>query len=155
MLPMIQREIIDRRGWATEDEVLDYYAVAQCTPGVIAVNTATFVGSSRRGFWGALCATLGVVTPSFIIILAIATLLKNFSDNVYVVRAFAGIRVAVAALIVSAVINLIKKNIGNWFQIVLCVLAFLIVAILGWSPVYVVIGAAAAGLVYGWAVKMT
>lgn len=153
MLPMMERELIQKNGWVTGEELLNYYAIAQCTPGAIAVNTATFVGTKRRGFWGGLFCTLGVITPSVIIITAIAVLLKNFADNEYVKRAFLGIRAAVAALIVSSVIRMVKSGIKNLFQILLCVLAFLTVALLGWSPVYIVIAAAIAGLVYGGVVK--
>ncbi|MBQ4061968.1 MAG: chromate transporter [Christensenellaceae bacterium] len=154
MLPMMERELIHNCGWVTQDELLNYYAIAQCTPGVIAVNTATFVGTKKKGLLGSVFATLGVVTPSIIIILAIASLLKNFADNTYVQKAFIGIRAAVAALITSSVIKLAKNGIKNLFQILTAAAAFIIVAVLGQSPVYVVIAAVAAGLIYGWAVKM-
>ena len=154
MLPMMERELIEKNGWVTGEELLNYYAVAQCTPGAIAVNTATFVGTKRRGFWGGVFCTLGVITPSVIIILAIAALLKNFADNEYVKRAFNGIRAAVAALIAASVIRMAKSGIKNLFQAALAVAAFLIVALLGGSPVYIVIGGAIAGLIYGGAVNM-
>ena len=146
MLPMLERECVDRYKWATREELLDYFAIGQCTPGVIAVNTATFVGSRVRGFLGAAVATAGVVAPSIVII---AALLSNFAHIEAVQNAFAGIRVAVAALIVNAVIRIARQNIKNWLGILLCVFAFVIVAVLGASPVYVVVGAGVLGLAMG------
>lgn len=149
MLPMLERECVDRYKWATREELLDYFAIGQCTPGVIAVNTATFVGSRVRGFLGAAVATAGVVAPSIVIIVIIAALLSNFAHIEAVQNAFAGIRVAVAALIVNAVIRIARQNIKNWLGILLCVFAFVIVAVLGASPVYVVVGAGVLGLAMG------
>ena len=105
MLPIIQREIVENKKWSTEKEILDYYAVGQCTPGVIAVNTATFIGYKLRGITGGIIATIGVVFPSLIIILTIASFLQNFADMAIVQSAFAGIRVAVVALIITTVIK--------------------------------------------------
>ena len=105
MLPMIQREIVDKNGYATEDEVLDYYAIGQLTPGVIAVNVATFIGMKRKGLLGAAFATAGVVFPSVVIITLIALILRNFMDILWVQYAFSGIRVAVIALIIKTIIQ--------------------------------------------------
>ena len=105
MLPIIQREIVENKKWSTEKEILDYYAVGQCTPGVIAVNTATFIGYKLRGITGGIIATIGVVFPSLIIILTIASFLQNFADMAIVQSAFAGIRVAVGALKITTVIK--------------------------------------------------
>ena len=149
MLPMLERECVDRYKWATREELLDYFAIGQCTPGVIAVNTATFVGSRVRGFLGAAVATAGVVAPSVVIIVIIAALLSNFAHIEAVQYAFAGIRVAVAALIVNAVIRIARQNIKNWLGILLCAAAFVVVAVLGASPVYVVLGAGILGLATG------
>ena len=154
MLPMMERELIDKNDWVTQEELLNYYAIAQCTPGVIAVNTATFVGTKKKGVLGAIFSTVGVILPSIIIILAIAALLKSFSHNIYVQKAFMGIRAAVAALIISSVIKMVKNGIKNLFQILTAAVAFVLVAIFDLSPVYVVIAAVAAGFIYGWAVKM-
>ena len=109
MLPLIQREIVENKKWSTEKEILDYYAVGQCTPGVIAVNTATFIGYKLKGIIGGIIATLGVVFPSLIIILIIAAFLQNFADLAIVQSAFAGIRVAVVALIITTVVKLLKS----------------------------------------------
>ena len=114
MLPILQREVADNKGWATEDQLADYYAVGQCTPGVIAVNTATFVGSSQAGIAGGVAATLGLVFPSIVIILVIAAFLNNFMDNPWVVHAFNGVRVGVVALILSSVIKLVKGAVIDW-----------------------------------------
>ena len=111
MLPMLQKEVVEKRKWATQDELMDYYAIGQCTPGIIAVNVATFVGTRLRGFWGALFATLGVITPSIIIIMIIAAFISGFQDIEIVTHAFNGIRAAVVALILSSVIKLSKKSI--------------------------------------------
>ena len=108
MLPILQRELVEKKGWATEDQLADYYAVGQCTPGVIAVNTATFVGSARAGVWGGIVATLGVVFPSMVIIILVAAFLRNFMENQWVVHAFNGVRAGVVALILSSVIKLVK-----------------------------------------------
>ena len=125
MLPLIQREIVENKKWSTEKEILDYYAVGQCTPGVIAVNTATFIGFKLRGIVGGLVATLGVIFPSIIIILIIASFLQSFASLAIVQSAFAGIRVAVVALIITTVIKLIKSS-KNFIVIVIISQNFII-----------------------------
>ena len=102
MLPMLQKEVVEKKHWATEDELMDYYAVGQCTPGVIAVNTATFVGYRRRGIAGGIFATAGVVAPSLVIITLIAAFIRNFAELAAVKNAFAGLRVCVCVLIFNA-----------------------------------------------------
>ena len=146
MLPMLEKECIEKHQWATEDEMMDYFAVGQCTPGVIAVNTATFIGYKTRGTVGGIVATLGVVFPSFAIIVAMASVLKMFQDNVYVMKAFSGIRVAVCALMLSAVLRLAKKAVTNIPTAVVAVVSFALQVFLGVSPVYIVIGGIAIGL---------
>lgn len=147
MLPLIQREIVENKKWSTEKEILDYYAVGQCTPGVIAVNTATFIGFKLRGIVGGIIATLGVIFPSLIIILIIASFLQNFADMAIVQSAFAGIRVAVVALIVTTVIKLLKSSIKDYLGVIIAILTFIISAFLRLSPVYVVIAAGLTGLI--------
>lgn len=149
MLPMLQKEVVENRGWATEEELLDYYAVGQCTPGVIAVNVATFIGHKEKGIPGGIVATLGVIAPSFFIILLLAAVIRNFADNVYVAHALAGIRVAVAALVANAVIKLWKKSVKDILGIAIFVLVFLLSLFLPISPIWVVVGAIAFGLLYG------
>ena len=109
MLPMLQREVVENKNWATEEELMDYFAIGQCTPGVIAVNTATFVGQKNKGFWGAIIATLGVVFPSLVIISLLAGVIEAFSHILWVQYAFGGIRVCVCVLIFNAVVKLFKK----------------------------------------------
>lgn len=149
MLPIIQREVVENRGWATEEEILNYYAIGQCTPGVIAVNTATFIGNKQCGPVGGVLATLGVVLPSLLIITAIAALLQNFSSIPAVQHALAGIRVAVVVLVGYSVVKLAKSGVKKAFGWCVFVLAFLASAVFGLSPVLVVLGAAACGLVGG------
>lgn len=111
MLPMLQREVVNQRKWCSEEEILDMYAIGQCTPGVIAVNTATYVGYKQAGFFGGVFATLGVVSPSLIIISLIASILQNFIHLPIVLHALAGIRVVVCALMLNTVVTMAKKGI--------------------------------------------
>ena len=109
MLPILQREVVENKHWATEEELMDYFAIGQCTPGIIAVNTATFVGQKHKGILGGLAATLGVVFPSLIIISILAGMIEAFSHIAWVQHAFDGIRVCVCVLIFNAVVKLFKK----------------------------------------------
>ena len=113
MLPILQREVVEKKGWATDEELTDYFAIGQCTPGVIAVNTATFIGSKLRGIPGGIFTTLGVVFPSIVIITLIAALLSNFADIPVVQHALAGVNACVVALIASSVIKLGKSTLKN------------------------------------------
>lgn len=109
MLPILQREVVDNKHWATEEELMDYFAIGQCTPGVIAVNTATFIGQKNKGILGGIVATLGVVFPSLIIISLLAGVITAFSHLVWVQHAFGGVRICVCVLILNAVVKLLKK----------------------------------------------
>ena len=113
MLSLVQRVIVEEHGWATEEELMDYYAIGQCTPGVIAVNVSTFIGHKLRGLPGAIVASLGFISPSILIITLIAAFLESFASNVYVAHALAGIRVCVCVLILNSVLTLGKKAIKN------------------------------------------
>lgn len=146
MLPILQREIVEGKGWATEDELTDYYAIGQCTPGVIAVNTATFIGQKQGGVLGGIIATLGIVFPSLVIITLLATLIQTFSDIAWVQHAFAGIRVCVCVLIFNAVLKLVKKAVVDLptTLIFLAVLALSIFTDL--SPVVFVLCAGVLGI---------
>ena len=148
MLPILQREVVDNKGWATEEELMDYFAIGQCTPGVIAVNTATFIGQKNKGVPGGILATLGVVFPSLVIISLLAGVITAFSHLAWVSHAFGGIRVCVCILILNAVMKLLKKAVID----VPTALIFALVALgsfflSGISPVYYVLAAAAAGIV--------
>lgn len=124
MLPILQREVVEKKGWATDEELTDYFAVGQCTPGIIAVNTATFIGTKHRGIPGGVLSTLGLVFPSLVIITAIAAFLSNFAQFPMVQHALAGINAAVVALIASSVLKLGKSTLKNGVAVAifLCVL---------------------------------
>ena len=145
MLPILQREVVEKRGWATEEELMDYYAIGQCTPGVIAVNTATFIGNKRCGIVGGIFATLGVVTPSVIIITVIAAFLRNFAHLSVVRHAFAGIRACVTVLIFDAVWKLGKKSLVDDRSVILFLLALAVSMFTKLSPALIVICAGLAG----------
>ena len=147
MLPILQREVVEKKGWATDEELTDYYAIGQCTPGIIAVNTATFVGYKYKGVLGGVLASLGVVFPSVIIISLIATLLTSFADIPAVQHAMVGINACVVALIGNSVLKLGKSSVKDK----LCAAIFLVVLVLaffaGLSPVLLVVGSGLAGYV--------
>ena len=146
MIPILEREIVDRQGWATSEELMDYYAVGQCTPGVIAVNTATFIGYKLAGVPGGIAATIGVVFPSLIIITAIASVLTAFAEVPAVKSAFAGIRVCVCVLILNAVVKLLKKAAVDIPTGIIFVLVAVGSFFLPISPVIFVLLAAIAGI---------
>lgn len=126
MLPVLQREVVEKRGWCTAEELTDYFAIGQCTPGVIAVNSATFVGSKRRGVPGGVAATLGLVFPSVVIITLIAAFLQNFAHIPAVGHAFAGVRAAVVALIATAVLKVGKTTLKSGWGVALFAVVLLL-----------------------------
>ena len=140
MLPMLQREIVERKGWATEEEMADYYAIGQCTPGIIAVNTATFIGNKQKG-------TLGVVLPSLVIITLLAGVIEYYSALAWVKNAFAGIRVCVCVLIFNSVVKLGKKSVIDRWTLGIFLLILVLSLTLDCSPVVFVLVAALCGLV--------
>lgn len=148
MLPMLEREIVVKHKWVTMEEIIDYFAIGQCTPGIIAVNTATFVGYKKNKVSGGVAATLGVITPSIIIICILAGIIDAVSDNVYVQHAFAGISVAVCALLVQAVLKLTKSGVKDVFTAIVAVVSFIISVVLGLSPIIIVILAGVASCVF-------
>lgn len=151
MLPIIQAEIVDKRGWATTEEIMDYYAIGQCTPGVIAVNTSTFIGNKKKGIPGAIAATAGFVTPSVIIIMIISSLLQNFSHITYVERAFSGIRICVAVLIINATVKLWKSAVKDKVGLAICLIVFAFSAFTSLSPViFVVLSGIAGSFICKW-----
>ena len=148
MLPLLQREIVEKKKWATEEEMLDYFAVGQCTPGIIAVNTATFVGFKEKKLSGAIFATLGIVSPSLVIITVIAALLSNFAHIAAVQNAFAGIRVAVCVLILNSIVKLWKKSVVDKLTLGVFIAVFLGSVLLSHvSPVVFIVAAAVLGIV--------
>ena len=154
MLPILQREIIEAKGWATEEELMDYYAISQCTPGIIAVNVSTFIGQKRRGIAGGIAATLGMVFPSLVIISILAGVITNFSHLDVVRNAFAGIQVCVCVLIFNAVMKLRKKSVVDKRTTVIFLLVLVGSVLLNISPVWFVVGSALAGiLLKNWEVE--
>lgn len=149
MLPMMQKEVVDKKGWVTDEDMVNYYALGSTVPGVIAINTATMVGYRKRGITGALSATAGMITPSLLIIMFIAAFLARFQEYEVVQSAFRGVRVAVFAVMVMAVVRIGKKVIKNWQGWALAIGAFFLVAALGISPVYVILATIALGAVLG------
>ena len=148
MLPLIQKEIVERRGWASEEEVLDYFTIGQITPGVIAVNTATFIGYKKAGVLGGVVATLGVIFPSIVIISIIAAVLTNFAELPVVIHAFNGIRACVCVLILTAVYNMAKKSVIDVFTALIFIATAVLTVLKVTSPVVLVIVAGVVGVLF-------
>ena len=153
MLPILQREVVENKGWATDEELTDYFAIGQCTPGVIAVNTATFAGRKVLGNVGGVVATLGVVFPSLIIISLLAGVITTFAEVAWVKNAFAGIRVCVCVLIFNAVVKLWKKSVVDKKTLALYAVILLASLLTDLSPVIFVLFAAVSGIVLQVALK--
>ena len=149
MLPILRREVVEKAHWVTDEELLDCYAIGQCTPGVIAVNTATYVGFQKGSALGSALATLAVVLPSLIIISVIALFLRGFASNPWVVSAFAGIRVAVGVLVLDAVIKLYKKGVKGALANGIFAASFLASVLFGLSPVWIILPVIALGICLG------
>ena len=146
MLPILQREVVENKHWATEEELADY-AIGQCTPGIIAVNTATFIGQKHRGILGGILTTLGVVSPSLIIISIIAAVINNFAELVWVQNALGGIRICVCVFILNAVVKLMKSAVKDKATLILYLALFAIAVFSSFSPVYSVVVAGVLGVV--------
>ena len=146
MLPILQREVVQNKGWASDEELTDYFAIGQCTPGIIAVNTATFIGQKQRGVLGGIFATLGMVFPSLVIITALAGLITNFAHVAWVQHAFAGIRVVVCVLIFNAVLKLWKSAVHDVWGALLFAAVLAATLLTGLSPVVYVLLSAVAGI---------
>lgn len=146
MLPILQREIVDKQKWATEEEVMDYFAIGQCTPGIIAVNTATFIGQKNKGVLGGIFATLGLVFPSLVIISLLAGVIEAFSDITWVQNAFGGIRVCVCVLILNSVVKLGKKAVVDKVTLLIFLGVTLASFFTDLSPVIFIVIAAVTGV---------
>lgn len=146
MLPILEREVCEKNKWVTNTELTNYYAVGQCTPGIISVNVATFIGYKKKGILGSIIATLGIVCPSIIIILLIANLISNFSELELTKHIFSGIKVCVSALILSAVIKLWKNSIVDKFAFIIFLALFLISLFFNLSPVIIILIAGLLGV---------
>ena len=146
MLPILQREVVENKRWATEEELVDYFAIGQCTPGIIAVNTATFVGQKLKGIVGGIVATLGIVFPSLVIISLLAGVISAFSHLAWVQHAFGGIRICVCILICNAVVKLYKKAVVDKLTLAVFFLVTLGAYFLSVSPVIFVVLSAVIGI---------
>ena len=146
MLALLQREVCDRKGWCTPEELMDYYAIAQCTPGIIAVNVATFVGNKIKGKAGGVIATVAVVLPSIIIITLIAAFIRGFAELAVVKNAFVGIRAAVCVLILTAVVKLWKNAVTDRPGLVIFLVVFGLSTFTSLSPILLVVAAGATGI---------
>ena len=145
MLPILKRDLVDSKGWLTEDEILDYFAIGQSTPGIIAVNVATFVGYKRGGIIGSVFSTSGIVFPSLIIISLIAAFVSNFNELVWVQKALKGINVAVSVLLVKAVFSFGKKTVFDLCTFLIAALSFVLMFVFKVQGVWIVIGSAFLG----------
>ena len=150
MLPIIQKEVVEIKGWATDEEIIDCFAIGQCTPGVIAVNTATFIGYKKKGILGGLVATIGVILPSLVIITVITTFFKQFQHYKIVQYAFGGIRVGVIALIANTVFKMLKRVAKNWVCIAIFTAAFIFIAFTDFTPIIVIVASILLGIFRGW-----
>lgn len=146
MLPMLQREIVENRGWATEEELMDYFAIGQCTPGIIAVNTATFIGQKQKGIVGGIVASIGIVFPSLVIISMLAGVIEAFSHLAWVQHAFGGVRICVCVLILNAVVKLYQKAVLDKATFAIFLVVALGSFLTNLSPVVFVLAAALIGI---------
>lgn len=150
MLPILDRDLIKKRQWMTSAQLVDYFAIGQATPGIVAVNVATFVGYNRKGVLGSVVATAGIVTPSVIIITVLAMFLNNFADILWVQKALRGINVVVASLLISAIVSLGRKTIIDWITFLIALAAFLAIVVFNVSGVIVVFVSALLGFALKW-----
>lgn len=147
MMPMMQSELIEKRKWITDEELIDYYAVGQSTPGIVAVNVATFVGYKQMGIIGGVFATLGMVTPSLVIIMVLASLINSINDFPIIQKALKGINVAVAALLTSTIINFMKKTIKKFTNAIFMMISFLLVFVFKLPSFWIILFALFIGVV--------
>lgn len=147
MLPMLKREVVEKYHWSTEEDLLDIYAIGQCTPGIIAVNTATYIGYQQKGVLGSIFATLGMISPSILIISLIATILKSFIDLPIVLHALSGIRIVVCALMLQTVYSLARAGIKNKLGLLIFLAGFLIATFTPVPTILLVVAAAVIGIV--------
>ena len=148
MFPLMERELVEKHKWVTEQQMIDIFAVSQVTPGPIAINAATYIGYRVSKFWGSFFATLGVVLPSFVIILVIAAFLMPYMDNEWVVYAFEGIKVAVIVLMLFSVVKIGKADRKSVFYYIVLVASFIIVTFLDFNAIYLLLIALGVGIVY-------
>ena len=147
MLPILRREIVEMENWLTEEEVMDFYAIGQSMPGIIAINVGSFIGYKQKGAAGAVAAALGVVSPCLVIITIIAAFLSNFKDNVYVRHALSAVSVCVCALIVDSIIAMWKKGVKDVFGFILFAVMLVAMTFTEASPVILVVMSAIGGII--------
>lgn len=147
MLPMLKFELVEKKNWISEEDLLNCYAIGQCTPGIIAVNTATYVGYKKAGIIGGIISTLGMITPSLVIITIVAMFLQSFMDNIYLQHALMGVRGAVCALMLNTLINMGKKSLVNYISWIICAVAFILIILTGMPSIFIVIIGAIAGII--------
>ncbi len=147
MLPMLKYELVEKKKWISEDELLDCYAIGQCTPGIIAVNTATFVGYRKCGVAGSIASTAGMVTPSLVIITLLAAFLESFMDNMWLQHALMGVRGIVCALMLNTVINLARKSLTDVFTCVICCVVLGLCLMTEIPTILIVVASAIAGII--------
>lgn len=148
MIPVLDRELIKKRNWVDMDEVMDYYTIAQITPGIIAVNVATFTGYKRKGIAGGIIATIGLILPGVILMMIISGFIRRFADYEIVRHAFTGIRLSVCALITSTLLKLNKGVMRNYKTVIVFICAFILSAVFSLSPVFIILGAGLAGFLF-------
>lgn len=145
MMPMMQKELIEKRGWITEEDLIDYYAIGQSTPGIVAVNVSTFVGYRRAGVAGGIAGTAGMVTPSLIIIMVLANLISSASDYPWMQKALSGVNVAVAALLTKVVLHFMRTTIKNLLTLAVALVSFVLVYVLSVPSFFIILGAVVLG----------
>lgn len=148
MIPQLQQVAVNDKKWLSEEEMIDCIAISQALPGIIAINCATFVGMKQKGVLGAVAATLGVVTPSLVIIILAVTVLDSIGHNSYIQGAFTGVKAAVCGLILVTVVKLGRQILKTWFSWVLAVLSFVVIIVLGVNAIWAILAGAVLGVVY-------
>ena len=146
MVPVVERELIKKKGWVTMDEVMDYYTIAQITPGIIAVNLSTFIGYKKKGPLGGILSTFGFVLPGILLTILAAFFIQNIEEYSVVSHAFAGIRIAVGALILDTVIKMVKGILKDWKALIIYTAAFVLSFVWAISPMLIILGAGLIGL---------
>jgi len=150
MLPLIEKEVVDHQKWVSEEDIVDVFAISQSVPGVIAINSSIFIGYKISGFAGAVAAALGVILPSFIIILVIAFFLLNINNNVYIQKAFTGVRAGVVGMIALAAVKLAKSAVKDKLGVGLAIAAFIAIVVFDISVILIIIGGGLIGyIIYG------
>ena len=147
MMPMLQKELIEKRGWITDEDLIDYYAIGQSTPGIVAVNVSTFVGYKKAGIAGGIIGTAGIVTPSLIIIMVLANLISSVNDYPWVQKALSGVNVAVAALLTKVTLNFAKNTVKNVFSLAVALVSFVLVYFFKVPSFFIILGAIVLGTV--------